>query len=412
MAYAEKRGDGEYPWRVRWELPPDGSGKKKYNSASGFATEGDALDHGRKKEQEQEVDLRRGEWHDKRKGELTVNDYFWKMWLPAQSLSDKSRANREGEYRNHIGPRWGAGALNAIEMFDVMAFENQLRARRSASTAGNVMELLRMMLEDAVYAGLLKTMPMRPKRRRGKREPDKSRDGIVTTLETIAAIRARMTAPDALLVLVMAFTGVRWGEACGMRRGFLTLRPAVGGKPAGGVYAIDEEVGAVHEDPHTGRRYFGPPKGGRGRTVELPPFLAELLIAHLKTFPVGRDLLFTNTANGAYARTQFNGRWRRACDGWPARGAVQGHAALLEAVPVAAELVPHDLRHTHKTWLAEDGIEPVARDERLGHVTPGMDGIYIHATAAMRERILVALQKRWKDHIARSSPTPLPFEGS
>jgi integrase len=72
--------------------------------------------------------------------------------------------------------------------------------------------------------------------------------------------------------------------------------------------------------------------------------------------------------------------------------------------------VPHDLRHTHKTWLAEDGVEPVARDERLGHVTPGMDGIYIHATAAMRDRILAALQKRWEDHIARSSPTPLPFE--
>lgn len=409
MPYAEQRGNGPFPWRVRWLLPPNGDGKKHYDGASGFATEDDALDHGRKMEQEQEVDLRRGDWHDRHKGEQTLDAYFWKVWLPAQRLSDKSRANREGEYRTHIGPRWGAGPLNAIEMFDVMAFENQLRARRSASTAGNVMELLRMMLEDAVYAGLLKTMPMRPKRRRGKREPVKTRDGIVTTLEAIAAIRARMTAPDALLVLVIAFTGMRWGEACGIRRGFLTLRAAAGGRPASGFYVIDEKVGAVHEDPHTGRRYFGPPKEGRGRTVELPPFLVELLLAYLRTFPPGRDLLFTNTANGAYSRTQFNKRWRRACDGWPARSTVQGHAALLEAGPVAAQLVPHDLRHTHKTWLAEDGIEPVARDERLGHVTPGMDGIYIHATAAMRERILAALQQRWEDHISRSSPTPLPF---
>jgi integrase len=65
---------------------------------------------------------------------------------------------------------------------------------------------------------------------------------------------------------------------------------------------------------------------------------------------------------------------------------------------VAEGLVMHDLRHTHKTWLAEDGVEPVARDERLGHATPGMDGVYIHVTPAMRRKVLDVLQARWDEY--------------
>lgn len=388
MAYAEKRGRGEYPWRVKFKRPDGTEG-----SASGFRTQKDALNHGR----DQEADVRAGRFHDSQNGEVLLDDYFWKKWLPAQRLSDKSRANRKGEYRAHIAPRWGRRTLNALEPFEIQTFENELRAARSKSTADNVMELLRFMCDDAVFAGMLKTSPVPPKRRRGQKEPDTSRKGVAVDLATVEAIRARLPASESLLVLVAAFTGMRWGEAIGMRRSFLTLT-AADDKPASGHYVIDKDVGAVHEDER-GRRDFGPPKGGKGRTVELPPFLAEALLAYLATFPASRNLLFVNRACEPLRRSGFSKEstpWRRACDGWAARDAVHGHPALLEAPAIHAGLHFHDLRHTHKTWLADDGIPPVARDERLGHVTPGMDGVYIHATPAMRKRVLAVLQRRWE----------------
>lgn len=406
MAYAEKRGKGEYPWRVKWKRP-DG----KDDQASGFRTKQDALAHGR----DQESDARNGRYHDKRRGDVLLDDYFWGTWLPAQRLSDKSKANRKGEYRTHIAPRWGQRPLNALDPFEIAAFENELRAARSQSTAGNVMELLRFMCDDAVFAGMLQSSPVPPKRRRGQKTPSDARPGVAVDLATVEAIRGRLPAADALMILTIAFTGFRWGEAIGMRRSFLTLAPAGDGRTASGHYVIDKDVGAVHEDER-GRRSFGPPKGGKGRTVELPTFLVELLLTYLGTFPPQRDLLFCNTKGQPFDRSNYNDRrWRPACDGWEGRDAVRGHRALLPAPAVAEGLVIHDLRHTHKTWLAEDGVDPVARDERLGHVTPGMDGVYIHATPAMRKRVLASLQRRWEQHqrqVQKRSPICLPESGS
>lgn len=408
MAYAEKRGKGDFPWRVKFKRP-DGT----EDQASGFRTKADALNYGR----EQEADIRRGRWHDRKRGDVILDTYFWDVWLPAQRISDKSKANRKGEYRAHIAPRWGQRTLNDLEPFEILTFDAELRKARSKSTADNVLELLRFMCDDAVFAGLLDMSPVQPKQRRGQKDPDTARKGIAIDLGTVQAIRARMPAPEALLVLIAAFTGLRFGEAIGVRRSFLTLIPAQDGTRASGLYVIDKDVGAVHEDER-GRRSFGPPKLGKGRVVELPPFLVELLLAYLETFPTQRDLLFVNRSNEPIRRSGFSKEstpWRRACDGWPARDAVHGHAALLEAPPIHPGLVFRDLRHTHKTWLAEDGVEPVARDERLGHATPGMDGVYIHATPAMRKRVLAVLQRRW-EAFQRSptsrSPNFLPSQGS
>lgn len=47
-------------------------------------------------------------------------------------------------------------------------------------------------------------------------------------------------------------------------------------------------------------------------------------------------------------------------------------------------------------WPSEDKIEKIARDERLGRTTPGMEGTYNHVTPKMRADILAVLQSRWE----------------
>jgi integrase len=414
MPYAEKRGDGPFPWRARWLLPPNGDGKKHYDSEPGFATDEDALEFGRKKEQEQEVDLRRGTYRDPKRGEITVDDYFWKKWLPAQTFSQSSADTRAGEYRTHIKPRWGSTPLNGIDSFDVGAFERHMYSIRAESTAGNVMDLLRFMLDDAAHADLIPRSPMLPRQRgsRGARKPKRTRPGRVATIAEVLAICDRLTQAGALMTLTTLFTGMRWGEVAGMRRGFLVLHPAAGARPASGHYVIDPDIGAVHEQ-RSGRRLFAHPKGHKGRTVELPPFLVEILLAHLEAIGEERQLLFVNSRGGAYNHSSFdNKHWRPACDGWAARKASYGTRGARDAAPAVHKgLWFHDLRHTHKTWLADDGCEPIARDERLGHATPGMDGVYIHPTPAMRARILDVLQARWDAAAPNPSPKWLPKSG-
>jgi integrase len=60
-------------------------------------------------------------------------------------------------------------------------------------------------------------------------------------------------------------------------------------------------------------------------------------------------------------------------------------------------LVPfHDLRHTRKTWLIEDGIPEIAQARRLGHRLAGVRGIYSHVTEPMINNLTEALQHRWE----------------
>ncbi|HEY1347497.1 MAG TPA: tyrosine-type recombinase/integrase [Streptosporangiaceae bacterium] len=70
----------------------------------------------------------------------------------------------------------------------------------------------------------------------------------------------------------------------------------------------------------------------------------------------------------------------------PPRG--RGIRIIPDDVPVASwlPLVPgltaHGLRHGHRTWMAEDGIQDILAEQRLGHEVPGMRGLYTHVSDA------------------------------
>jgi integrase len=137
-----------------------------------------------------------------------------------------------------------------------------------------------------------------------------------------------------------------------------------------GWYQVDAAVGAVHEDVHA-RRFFGPPKGGYGRTLDLPPFLGGLLAEHCSAIG-GADLLFANRRGEPIRNSDFLRRWRPACDGTAQRLAHDGRVIAAAIAPLCPGLRFHDLRHSHKTLLTELGVPEVLQDGRLGHHPPGM----------------------------------------
>ncbi|MFI0772894.1 tyrosine-type recombinase/integrase [Streptomyces melanosporofaciens] len=70
--------------------------------------------------------------------------------------------------------------------------------------------------------------------------------------------------------------------------------------------------------------------------------------------------------------------------------------------PIRKELTFHGLRHSHKTWLIEDGVPQVAQARRLGHIMEGkIDDIYSHVTASIDARLLTGLETRWHRSLER-----------
>jgi integrase len=144
------------------------------------------------------------------------------------------------------------------------------------------------------------------------------------------------------LVITTAYTGMRFGESAGLTRAHVHLDRDL--------IHIAADTGALHEV--SGNRWLGPPKTKAAvRDIRLPPFLIDGLDRLLHAHPY--ETVFCTDAGRWMWRTTFIERVSRpAYDGHPAYG----------WEPIITGFRVHDLRHTHRTWMDEDGIaEPLKR---------------------------------------------------
>jgi integrase len=124
--------------------------------------------------------------------------------------------------------------------------------------------------------------------------------------------------------------------------------------------------------------------------VQLPPFLADLYEALLED--CDRSYIFVGEKGGVLRRSNFGRRfWRPAWD-----GVSENRRTGQYVPPILPGFTFHEGRHTHRTWLADDGIPEVGRAARLGQKMRGMGGIYEHVTPETKKRILDVLQARWE----------------
>lgn len=140
-----------------------------------------------------------------------------------------------------------------------------------------------------------------------------------------------------LLVLFLAYTGLRWGEMAALRVGRVDfLRRRV---------LVSESV-----TPVKGVMTFGPTKGHERREVPLPRFLVGELAVHV----AGRspdELLFTGE-RGAVMRSQT---FQRAA-----------LTRTAEALKIPG-FHPHELRHTAASLAIASGADVKVVQQMLGH---------------------------------------------
>jgi integrase len=192
------------------------------------------------------------------------------------------------------------------------------------------------------------------------RKPRQGRRRVVTPLapEAVEAIRARMLTSgqelSALLVSVLAYAGLRPGEALGLEVRHVRERTLL----------VEQAVshGELKEQK-TGRDY---------RTVDLLGVLREELVAHITTLgdAGSRQLLFSRPDGGPWQRDDWN-NWRNRQFHPAAHGAGLGRPR------------PYDLRHSFASLLIrEQRVSIVDLAEQLGHAPTMTLDTYSHV---MRE---------------------------
>lgn len=380
MAWVEK--NGRY-WRVRY-YADDGTVASMSDRYSQERAEDIA--------EEINVDQRRGEFIDPRTGSTLLEEWA-ADWFASIDVAESTEAKYTSYYDAHIEPEWGSEALADISTMAVRKWEKRLRRKYQASTVDGIMQVLRMMLEDALEERLIFTNPARARRRGRRQQPPRQERVWATPAQALAvadAAGAHAGTWARILILTAAWTGMRWGELAGLQWKNVHL---LAEQP---YLYVHPEHGSLKEV--SGRLYLGPPKSeAGGRSVVLPPLLVDELALHQAS--QAGPFVFVSPDGAWLRRGNFRRRvLRPICDGREAQPPRRGRGAVAELPAIAPRLTMHGFKHSHNTWMLEMGLPDVARYKRLGwHIADAVQRTYSHVSDDVERRLIDGLQQRYEE---------------
>lgn len=263
-------------------------------------------------------------------------------WLRAraQVMKPSSYQALRGAWDTHVQPRWGSRAVGSVKHSEVQDWVAELSRERAATTVLRAHGVLAALLDVAV-----KDRRVSRNVARGVALPRKvSKSKPYLTHEQVDALAAVSTYP--VLVFFLAYTGLRWGEATGLRVKHVdALRRRV---------SVEENAVLVGGVVHVGT-----PKTHEARSVPYPAFLS-LDIAKLCEGKRREDLLLGDGLKHM--------RLPNSVRGWFAF-AVKRVRDADEEFP---RVTPHDLRHTAASIAISAGANVKAVQRMLGHASASM----------------------------------------
>jgi len=268
---------------------------------------------------------------------LTLDAWAERRIAATVGITEGTRAGYRRLWARTWSPLLGDTSVGQLTRQAVGQAVVELAGRLSDKSVANAHGLLSSILTAAVEEGLLSRHPSRGLRLPRRTEHQRQEIRALSPVE-FARLLDCMPARWRPLLVLLAGTGLRWGEAAALQVGDVdvarrTLRV---------VRARKEGVG----NP------IGPTKTRRSRrTVVLPAQVLDA-IAPLLAGRASTDPLFHGARGGSMDRQVVHRTWRvaRAAAGLPG-------------------LRIHDLRHTHASWLIAAGVPLPEVSRRLGHET-------------------------------------------
>jgi integrase len=293
-----------------------------------------------------------------RRGKVTVATYA-PTWLAGHRLEPTSRATYASMLL-HIVRELGDVTLASLDAPRVRAFIRQTEATGlSSSTVGLIMTTLRMLCETAVADRLLDRNPCAGVKIAGRHQAEMR---ILSPAEYRAVLAATPECHRLLVEMAVA-SGMRWGELMGLQG------PDV--IPDGSGYTVKVRRVMIEVDGKTSIRPYGKTPGAT-RPVSIDRDLGERLIERARQHPDG--FVFRAEKGGVLHRSNFRRVWIKALK-----------AAGLTGIRV------HDMRHTHASWLVNNGCDLVTVRDRLGHASISVTSRYLHVVPGTHDRALDAL---------------------
>lgn len=289
----------------------------------------------------------KGEYVSASSGRLPVGALA-ETWLAKKRALLKPSAYEalESAWRIHVEPVWGAMALNrvttsSVELWIMQLMEGTTATGRKALGATMVIrchEVLAGLLDEAVKENRLVANPAR-----GVDLPRKKRKPHIYLSHEQVHAMAGASGHYGPLVLTLAYTGIRWGEAAGL------LVSAVDFKRRR--LTIDRNMVELSG----GRFDLTTPKSGRARSVPFPAFLEPYLKAAC-AMKLPTAAVFTGPTGATLRRPDSR-------DGW--------FTSARESAGLP-KFTPHDLRHSAASFAVSAGANVKAVQRMLGHSSAAM----------------------------------------
>ena len=313
-------------YRVRYRTPDHRQTDKR-----GFTTKRDAEAFANTVE----VKKLTGEYIPETAGRITLAELAPDWLARKEQATAKSNYRMiESAWRVHVQPKWGRWQVSRIGVPEIESWVAQMvRDGKGATTVLRAHGVLSGILQDAVKARRLASNPARgidglPRKT--------TRRHIYLSASDVHRLAAE-AGDHRPLVYVLAFCGLRWGEAIALRVRdveFLKRRLIVSENAV--------QLGADHA--------IGQTKGRQVRSVPVPSFVLDELSPRC----AGKgpsDLVFPGSDGKYLPRPKSTRGW---FEGAVKRAKVQ-------------EITPHDLRHTAASLAISAGVNVLALQRMLGH---------------------------------------------
>lgn len=382
-------------WRARWTDPWGRQVSKTHKTK----TQADAY------YRRMLGDMARGDYVDPRLGRITLERWADEWLAGARNLSRGGHDTYRRDLDRHILPVLGTVPVGRLAGADIDRYLSTVGIGLAPSTVHRHYRTLHRMLAVAVRRGIIPRNPC--EHIEPPRVPKTERTAL--TIAQVDDLADTITPRYRAWVYTMAYGGLRWSEAVGLRR-----RHVTGSTPGGGFLDLSqdrraqrpgdtpsEQLDILHtghrgagEDPeesisrfaavtqaspwftndqrnitrvvvteqliHRGRGEWErtPTKTGKGRVVTLPGFAADELATHLEhyslpdldglVFPTGRG---TPIQSPSFTANVFKRALRKA--GLP-------------------DVRIHDLRHTAVSLAIDAGANIKVSQARAGHASASL----------------------------------------
>ncbi|GAA1327427.1 site-specific integrase [Brachybacterium rhamnosum] len=321
-----------------------------------------------------ESSKRRGEFVAVSAGRATIGELA-EPWLRGKEVRVKAStwAALETAWRVHVAPTWERTAVAAVLPSDVQSWIRDLSEEKSPTVVIRAHGVLAGILDVAVRDRRIVANPAR------NVELPRKRRRAARYLSHVEVERVASISRHPALVYLLAYGGLRWGEATALR-GTSVDRDRCRVR-------VDEAVVWVR-----GKPVVGTPKSHERRSVPLPRFVIDML-------PDAGDGLLFPGARGEYMTAPTKAG--RAADG--SRLVVRWWEAALTAAGLPY-MPPHDLRHTAASLAVQSGASVKVVQRMLGHASASMTlDVYADLFDADLDEVSAALEVR-RAHELNTSP--------